>query len=253
MLAISRKPALQLVAGALAFALSSVSPASAKATAEQDRRAEIERRIERLEAIKAVERLQSVYGYYQDRFFFQEVATLFSLQQPRVQWGDNQWEGADAVSHFWTDYMRGNLAEGADGPKAGKLFDMPQWQGVITIAEDGTSARARYRTLGRLANYREVEYWISGVYENEYVLEDGVWKFRSLKFCPTWSGIYTDGWQNSRPETALAWLSPPKDAVAKPVAAADACPAGYPSGSTLPFHFVPSDPYATASGLGAEE
>jgi len=247
------KPKLRLVALAFACLLGTTLPASAKDRTERERRAEIKARIERLEAIKAVERLQSAYGYYQDRFFFQEVADLFSSESPRVQWGDNVWEGREAVSHFWTSYMRGNLARGTDGPRAGQLFDLPQWQGVITIDGDGKGARARFRTLGRLANYREAEYWISGVYENEYVLEDGVWKFKSLKFCPSWSAIYTEGWQNSRSETALAWIEPPRDQFAAAVQGANACPEGYPSGKTLPFHFEPSGPYAIASAFGTGE
>lgn len=253
MFGLSKRPTLAVITGALACALCVVAPASAKKQPEPDRRAAIDARIERLEAIKAVERLHSAYGYYQDRFFFAEVASLFSAQNPQVQWGNHQWDGAQAVTHFWTDYMRGAVGGGSDGPKAGKLFDMPQWQGVITLADDGKTAYARYRTLGRLANYREVEYWISGVYENEYVLEDGVWKIKTLKFCPTWSAHYTEGWKNRQADTALEWLPAPKGGVAKPVSAAGACPPAYPSGETLPFHFVPSDPHALAGAAGAKE
>ena len=31
------------------------------------------------------------------------------------------------------------MAKGAKGPVAGRMWDMPQWQGVVTVSPDGQS------------------------------------------------------------------------------------------------------------------
>ncbi len=36
--------------------------------------------------------------------------------------------------------------------------------------------------------------WGGGIYENEFVKEDGVWKFRRLHFYRTWKVDYRTGW-----------------------------------------------------------
>lgn len=226
-----------LVALALGASLLA-SPLSAQPDSEMQRRA-LDHRIARLEAIKAVERLQFAYGYYEDRFFFAEVASLFAADAPSVQWGDRIWSGRDGVKRFWTGYMRSVLANGRDGPVAGALFDLPQWQGAITVSEDGQSARARYRTIGRLAVYRQKEFWISGYYENSYVREAGAWKFKAMKFCPIWSSRYTDGWQDAAAKDALAWLPPPPASARASRAArpAEECAKPYPEGTPRDFDF----------------
>jgi len=208
-------------------------------TGTAERRAAIDARLSRIEAIKAIERLQYAYGYYQDRFFFAEVASLFAGKNPTVQWGDAIWTGQPAVRRFWMEYMRPAIAGGASGPVAGKLFDLPQWQGVITIDADGRGASARFNSIGRYAVYREKEYWISGFYQNRYALEDGVWKIRTLKFCPNWSAPYTAGWRDISERDASAWM-PPIPRSAKPTRAAsatDRCPTPYPGNRQVTFDF----------------
>ena len=165
-------------------------------------------RLRRLEAIKSIERLQYAYGYYQDRFLYEEVASLFARQTPEIHWLGSVWVGSRGVMRFWTGYARAVYAGGAAGPVAGRLFDLPQWQGVVTVAEDGKSAKGRFRTLGKFAVYRQREFWIAGVYENDYLLEDGVWKIQRMRFCSPWSAVYTEGWQNARASVTTPMWSP---------------------------------------------
>lgn len=40
------------------------------------------------------------------------------------------------------------------------------------------------------------QWWEGGLYENEYIKEDGVWKIFRLRYYPFWHGHFAKGWQN---------------------------------------------------------
>ncbi|MBN8831485.1 MAG: nuclear transport factor 2 family protein [Sphingomonadales bacterium] len=228
-----------MTVGAGCLAALPSGPAQAQADSNA-RRAAIDARVARLESIKAIERLQNAYGYYQDRFFFAEVETLFARRGASVQWGDQLWIGPKAVRSFWLDYWQPVIAGGSAGPVAGKLLDLPQWQGVITIGADGRTATGRFNTIGRYAVYREKEYWVSGFFQNRYVREDGVWKIAALKFCPNWSAKYTDGWQDVTAAGALAWLpaAPRKASPTRAATTSERCPKPFPANGAMPLDFA---------------
>ena len=50
---------------------------------------EIEKRLQRLNDIKEIERLQNIYGYYCDYFEFDKVVDLFSDNAESVEVGDH--------------------------------------------------------------------------------------------------------------------------------------------------------------------
>ena len=53
-----------------------------------------------------------------------------------------------------------------------------QFQPVITVAPDGQSAKVRSRALSIMGNWQRNSQWMGGVYENDYVKENGVWKIK---------------------------------------------------------------------------
>lgn len=211
----------------------------AREQSQEDRRTALEQRVARMEALKAIERLQYAFGYYQDRFLYDEVVTLFARDNPSVQWGNRVWEGQDAVRDFWLRYWREAFAQGSSGPVAGRMLDLPQWQGIITVADDLETAQARFRTIGRFAVHREREFWISGFFANRYVSENGIWKIAKLRFCPNWSARYTEGWQDIEQDDALAWLPEPAEnaRATRSATAEEACPEPYPGAPDRQFHF----------------
>jgi SnoaL-like domain len=200
----------------------------------------IARRVNRLESIKAVERLQYIYGYYQDRFLFNEVVTLFADQGAEAHYMGGVWVGQAGLRRLWLGYFSSAYSNGTNGPVAGRMFDMPQWQGVVDVSPDGTTAQGRFRTLGKLAFYKEKEQWISGVYENDYVKEDGKWKIKTFRFCSPWSAVYTEGWQDVDAEKlAPKWKLYPQDPNGPDRLETDAerCTDQYPHPGLVPFHF----------------
>src|SRR6476619_3075955 len=68
-------------------------------------------------------------------------------------------------------------------------------QPVITLAADGQSGKGRWHIMAMLGGYKSSASWAGGVYENEYVRENGVWKMKDVRYIAQYSGRYEDpGW-----------------------------------------------------------
>ncbi len=146
-------------------------------------------RVERLEGVRAIKNLQRAFAYYIDRGLWNEAADLFA-DDGTVELGvDGVYVGRERIA----EYLR-RLHGGQEGLIYGQLNEWVTLQPAITIADDATSATARWRDLGMLGQYHEHAEWRDGIYENAYVREDGVWKIRSLHLYVNFVAAYADGW-----------------------------------------------------------
>ncbi|MEI9852749.1 MAG: nuclear transport factor 2 family protein [Sphingomonas sp.] len=75
-----------------------------------------------------------------------------------------------------------------------------------TVADDGLTAKGRFRgiLLGGshdIRKYRPAgvpqQFMESGIYENDYVREDGVWKIKRLDYVLQWQAEYETGWAHT--------------------------------------------------------
>jgi hypothetical protein len=69
-----------------------------------------------------------------------------------------------------------------------------QLQPITSVAADGNTAHGRWHLFAQLAQHGQFAEWETGVYENEYVKQDGTWKIRRLHLYPTMITPYEDGW-----------------------------------------------------------
>ncbi len=197
---------------------------------------ELQARITRLEDIKQIKNLQAIYGYYQDYGEWQKIVDLFTDNDPSVEEADRGvYKGKESVRRYFTDLLGGgpNKAQ-----RPGWLNIMFQLQGVVTVDSHGKTAKGRWYGMGMEAkpiiSLHEGELrqtWIHGVYENEYVKEDGKWKFKKLYFNLTFRTPFEDGWL----KVPVVGQNGP-DTIIKP----DAAPTAYfpyPSGYHVPFSF----------------
>jgi hypothetical protein len=195
---------------------------------------ELQARITRLQDIKEIERLQKIYGYYHDYGEWQKVVDLFSDTAESVEVADyGVYKGKEGIKRFYVDLL------GGKPPRAGMLAINMQLQGVVTINPDLRTARGRWFGMGMearpIASLHEGELrqtWAHGVYENEYIKEDGKWKIKKLYFNLTFRTPFEDGWL----KTPVVGQNGP-DSVIKP----DAPPTAYypyPSGYHVPLHFI---------------
>ena len=146
-----------------------------------------ERELTRIEARDAVENLQAAYGYYIDEGLWDEAAQLFT---------DNAtYEVEQRGVYKGRARIRSALGlKGPPGPQPGVLGIEMQLQPVIHVSEDGRSAKARWRTLEMKGVHGKAGQWGEGVYENEYVLENGAWKIGKLHYYLTFRADYDKGW-----------------------------------------------------------
>jgi hypothetical protein len=180
-----------------AFAL--VLPASAAADDVNAQIAALTLRVEKLEGVRAVKKLQRAFGYYVDRGLWQEAADLFTADGTIEIGLDGVYVGPQRIH----DYLE-KLGGGQPGLVYGQLNEFVTLQPVIDVAADGRSAKARWRDLGMLGQYKKHAEWRDGIYENTYEKgADGVWRIKSLHLYVNFVAPYEKGWARLKPGEGL--------------------------------------------------
>ena len=165
---------------------------------------ELEQRLEHLNAEKEVSNLQHAYGYYMDRKQWDSVASLFAENA-------NMELGQQGV-YVGKESIRSSLEQfGPSGLQAGELRDELQFQTYVTISPDGKRAKARVTQLGMWGSNDSEAQWREGIYENEYVKENGAWKIQSLHHYPRLKTAYAQGWAKQASPAAEPNIDYPAD------------------------------------------
>lgn len=151
--------------------------------------ATLEQEVQYLEDVKAIKRLQRAYGYYLDKRLSGELAALFAdAPDTSVEYGN---AGVYIGKARIAEYLERLIGT---GPREGELFNHLILQGVVHVADDGMTAKGRWRALIQTGTHGESAVWSEGPYENEYVKEDGVWKFSKVHWYQTLAALYEPGW-----------------------------------------------------------
>lgn len=156
--------------------------------------------VTRLEDVKAIEKLQRAYGYYVDKALWSQIVELFADDGTVRLGGGGIYKGKVGVARQFSMAFGQGMGRGAgkDGLRRGVLFNHPQLQGIVDVAADGKTAHARWRTLAQAAWQGRIAFWNEGTYENEYVKENGVWKFKHMNFWSTYFTRYDLGWDKQK-------------------------------------------------------
>jgi hypothetical protein len=180
--------------------------------------------VARLEDEDEIEKLQRIFGFYFDEALWSEAAALFAEDAAVELGGRGVYVGPERILAFFRTL-------GEEGPRDGRLYDHMQLQPVVHVAPDGRSAKARWRLFSQVAEHGEWARWGVGVYENEYVLEDGVWKIASLRLFETMTTPYEVGWAvMAVPPTGPSETLPPDRPPTVDYGT-------YPAAFTPPFHY----------------
>lgn len=196
----------------------------AKLAALEAKLGALEQEIQLLEDSKAIKRLQRAYGYYVDHGLADEIAALFA-EDGTVELGQS---GVYVGRARVAEYYRHLYGDGLDD---GVLNTHMILQGVVHVSDDGQTAKGRWRALMQLGRQGESATWAEGPYENEYVKEDGVWKFSKVHWYGTVIAPYDPGWH-----LAPQPLPGPSDAL-PPDAPPTQVYQSYPSAFLPPYHF----------------
>ena len=142
-------------------------------------------RVERAEDYIAISNLQRIYGFYVDKARADQAADLFSAQATLEIAGRGVFVGEKRIREYMHRLPK---------LKEGLLFNHMSLQPVIHIAPDGNSAKGRWRSIIMVGILGKSATWGEGVYENEYVREDGLWKISKIHFYPTVYNDFYKGW-----------------------------------------------------------
>jgi hypothetical protein len=141
---------------------------------------------ERLQAVRAVKRLQYAYGHYSEVGLWHDFADLFSDNAiGHYTQGDL---GKEQIRKLFVE----EVGQGIVGLAEGRIYPHIALSPVVTLAPDGQSAKARWRIVAMLGGYGRSALWARGVYENVYVKERGAWKVQEITFYNQVSGRYGD-------------------------------------------------------------
>jgi SnoaL-like domain len=210
----------------------------------EDRIAELEQRLGKVEDLLAIRNLQHAYGYYLDKCLYDEVVDLFA-EDGEVIFIGGVYKGKKGAARLYAGRFRNNFAGGKNGPTFGRLLDHPIFQDVITVAGDRATAKARFRVLMQAGTHElaatpqtPVRQWFEGgLYENDYVREDGVWKIKKLFYRAFWHGSIEHGWAYTPPDyVPNASVTYPEDPYGPDELLPDA-PRLWPDTTTFPFHY----------------
>jgi hypothetical protein len=197
--------------------------------------------LQRLQDIEDIKKLQKAYGYYLTNWMRQELVDCFSTSpETTLAWPHGTYTGSDGPQIFY-----GNTNKKED-PEF--MHQLMQLSGIVDIEPDGNHAKGRWWGFGAMAiptgsmggSEGEGVYQATscGIYEMEYIRENGVWKILKVKWAPVYSETLEEG-----------WVKPERRAKSKTQSTFRMKPSGswrpspspfnynYPSGYILPFHF----------------
>ncbi len=177
----------------LSFLILFVSVSSAEGVSNV---VEVRQRITRLEAwalkiesIRAIKRLQHAYGHYAEMGLWDDLADLFAEK------GIGHYPSGDLGKEAIRKLFVQEVGKGKLGLSDGQLYPHIMLQPVVTLDPGAKTAKGRWRVLAMLGSYGGVARWAGGIYENQYVLENGVWKIADLHYYSRYGGRYDQpGW-----------------------------------------------------------
>jgi hypothetical protein len=197
------------------------APSAADLAAVEQDLAAVGKRIQHLQDLTEVEIVQHAYGYYVDKAQWRSLSDLFAEDATLEIGGKGVFTGKARVFEYMT------VGLGPIGPRDGLLIDHQQFQCLPTVHDDGLTAETRC-----IAFVMSSGGWGHVYYEDDFIKENGVWKFKKLHGPFNMYSGYKLGWvdniiTNTFPEKFPPWPDLPPTVVYL----------AYPSYYIEPFHY----------------
>lgn len=159
---------------------------------DQEQRAidALARDVTRVESLRAVKNVQRAYAHYSQFGEWAAMAGLFT-RDGVLCWGDETVTGRAAIE-TWLRDRAGAMTGRVRGTLHTEIIDEP----VANLSADGRTAKVRWITMRFLGDGKGTARVEGGLYENEYVLDEGRWRIARMHYHPQYEGAYHDGWTN---------------------------------------------------------
>jgi hypothetical protein len=191
----------------------------------------IQKKLNGLEDVEAIQKLTRAYGYFFEQGMAEEIADLFVDDGELCTLGMGTYVGKKKILGFFK-YTCG------EAPSPEFLHLVIQISPIIDVAPDGQTAQGRWYAYGAGAIPKgQAMLHMLGFfrYENKYVKKNGVWMFQRIETSISAMWKPSPGFADQKKVDAF---DPVRDAGAPyPVDIPDDTPAIYPSGWRHPYHF----------------
>ena len=165
--------------------------AAQASTASRSELDALAQKIDRVEALRKIKDLDRTFAQLAQFGEFKKMVSLFAANGT-LQWGAQVATGSNAIQNWLT-----TDAGAMNGLAAGSLNFMIIDNPSITLSPDGRTAKGRWNGLRFMGDGKGSTRIAGGIYENDYVLENGTWNFAKLHYWPQFDGDYEKGWRNS--------------------------------------------------------
>jgi hypothetical protein len=205
-------------------------------------------RLRTIEDVEEIEIIQVMYGSYLEYGMWEEVVGLFSDNAESIELVDSGvYLGKAGVDRVCRSMGARRVPMEASRWKELRGMAIPRTffhvlmlgQGVVDVDPGGKVAYGRWRGVENASRPGDgfgvagtwIQYWGRGIYENDYIKEDGKWRIKKLHWYLTFLALYENGWL--KPMTySLSSSTLPSD---KPSTFDHRYPD--PEWSTVPFHY----------------
>ncbi|MDM7997638.1 MAG: nuclear transport factor 2 family protein [Acidobacteriota bacterium] len=155
----------------------------------------LEKRLQHVEDVQAINRLQYAYNYYVEHMMKEEIIDCFS-DSPDVllDWLEGKWKGKAGVRKYFDVNQI---------PPVGFQHQLIPSAGLITVDDEGKTAKGRWYAFGGVmmpapskagAKPEFSRSFINGIYEIGYIKEQGIWKILSINWVIPYGVRIKDGW-----------------------------------------------------------
>jgi hypothetical protein len=124
-----------------------------------------------------------------------------------VEFLGSRYRGKAGIARLYQGRFQQFFVAGRNGPVHGFLLDHIMLQDIVDVDATGTHAWCRMRALMQAGTHQSIQeehprghcqWWEGGLYENEYIKEDGVWKLFRYRYFPFWHADFERGWSHTR-------------------------------------------------------
>ena len=199
----------------------------------------LEARLQNLEDTEAIKKLQRAYGFYLEHWMAEDIIDCFADgEDTELLVAAGHYVGKENIRDFFHHGRKGVEVRKVDNGEF--LHQVMQLSGVVHVAPGGKTAQGRWYGFGANAfpagEGKVNPGWMNGVYEVDYIKQDGRWRLKKVHWCMTFHCPYTVGWVEPERRVDVKMDRPyQRNPQLKPDGAPE--DTWYPSGFICPFHF----------------
>ncbi|KAL1839254.1 hypothetical protein VTJ49DRAFT_1691 [Mycothermus thermophilus] len=168
----------------------------------------LQKELSRVSDEAEIRKIHHKYGYYLDKCLYNEVVDMFADHPDAyVEFLGSRYRGKAGIKRLYQGRFQQMFVKGRNGPVYGWLLDHIMMQDIVDVDHTGTHAWCRMRALMQAGTHQSIEeyyprghrqWWEGGLYENEYIKEDGVWKLFRYRYFPFWHAEFERGWSHTK-------------------------------------------------------